>query len=234
MFYVYEWFKVDTFEVFYVGKGTGIRRFELHNRSPHFKAIINKHRCAVRLIHQSLTNDDACALEIERIAELRAKGQAKCNYTSGGTGFAVGDLNPTRRNPHFGDKNGMRIHNIDFKGEKNPFYGRRHSEETKRRVSRSRKGKGGQPGSLNPMFGKEGHAGEKNGMFGRKKFDHPNSRVYTVTYLNGDTEELMFKECEKKFGIASMRIHMTGGVLSYRKRTPNKVLYEGTVLTRIK
>lgn len=234
IFYVYEWFIVDTYDVFYVGKGTGVRRFELHNRNQYFKAIYRKYRCAVRVIHQYLTNDEACALEIERIAELKALGQAKCNFTSGGTGFSTGDLNPTRRNPHFGNKNGMRIKNIDFKGEKNPFFGKTHSEQVKSKISLNRKGKGGQFGPDNPMFGKEGHRGERNGMFGRTKFDHPNSRIFLVQYPNEQFETLMYKQCEKKFGIAFMRIQENGGVLAYKKNTPNKLLYEGTVLKRVK
>lgn len=233
MFYVYEWFKVDTYEVFYVGKGTGMRRFELHNRNRYFASIYKKYRCAVRLVGQYLTNEEACSLEVMRIAELKAIGQAKCNLTFGGTGFSTGSLNPTAQNPLFGDRNGMRTKNIDFKGEKNPFYGRTHSDATKRKVSLSRRGKGARFGPDNPMYGKEGNRGESNGMFGRKKFNHPNSRVYLVRYPNGDTEELMFKQCEKKFGIAFMRIHEIGGVLNYKKNTPNKI-YEGSVLARIK
>lgn len=56
-FYVYEWFIIDSFEIFYVGKGTGRRKLELHNRSKYFMNIYNKYNCAVRLHKQSLTNE---------------------------------------------------------------------------------------------------------------------------------------------------------------------------------
>lgn len=41
-------------------------------------------------------------------------------------------------------------------GKKNGFYGRKHTKETKRKMSESRKGKGAQPGKLNPRYGKKG------------------------------------------------------------------------------
>lgn len=231
-FYVYEWFIVDTLEVFYVGKGTGNRRFETHNRNRYFNNILAKYNCAVRIVHQYLTNEDACELERERIAELRVKGWAKCNFTNGGTGFSTGALNPTVKNPHYGEKNGMIIHKIDFSGEKNPFYGKRHSEETKRKISLNREGKGARYGKDNPMFGK-GFKGEENPMYGRKGFKHPNSKMYEIEYADGTKEVLKFKDCEKKFGIAFLRIYEEGGILHYKKKTPNAI-YEGIKITRVK
>ena len=40
-----------------------------------------------------------------------------------------------------------------FSGENNPFYGKHHSEETKKRISESRKGK--LAGTEHPMYGKQ-------------------------------------------------------------------------------
>jgi hypothetical protein len=232
-FYVYEWFIVDTLEVFYVGKGTGNRRFETHNRNIYFKNVYNKHKCAVRVIAQSLTNDEAFTIEQDRIYELKAKGLAKCNLTLGGKGWSTGELNPTARNPHFGEKNGMHTQNIDFSGKNNPFYGKRHTEETKKRISTSRKGKGARHGKDNPMFG-NGHlvAGENNGMYGVRGFDHPNSRMYKVEYTDGTSETLTYKQCERKFGIAFTRVSNDGGVLHYKKKSKNSI-YEGTKLTKL-
>jgi hypothetical protein len=39
-----------------------------------------------------------------------------------------------------------------FSGENNPFYGKHHSEETKKKISESRKGK--LIGKNHPMYGK--------------------------------------------------------------------------------
>lgn len=206
-FYVYEWFIVDTFEIFYVGKGTGNRRFETHNRNKYFMNIYNKYNCAVRIYKQNLTN--------------------------GGTGFSTGSLNPTVQNPHYGEKNGMRKHNIDFSGEKNPFYNKKHTEKTKEKISNSRKGKGGRSGKENPMYGSDKLRGKKNGMYGMKGFKHPNSKMYQITYSDAKIEILTYKECEKKFGIAFSRIYKDGGILHYKKRTPNSI-YEGLEVKRVK
>lgn len=233
MFYVYEWYIVDTDEVFYVGKGTGKRVSELHNRSKYFKSVYNKYKCAVRIVKDSLTNEEACEEEIKRIAEMKSLGWAKCNFTNGGTGFSTGSLNPTVKNPLYGDRNGMRTKNIDFSGDKNPFAGKQHTEDTKNRISENRKGKGGQPGELNPMFGKSVTAGVRNGMYGKTGFLHPNSKMYLVEYLDNTTEILSYKQCEKKFGIAFLRLNGESGVLSYKKQTPN-IVYKGVILTRVK
>lgn len=229
MFYVYEWFIVDTLEVFYVGKGTGIRRFELHNRSKYFMSVYKKYRCAVRIVHQYLTNEESCLLEIERIAEMKAKGQARCNFTNGGTGFATGDLNPNRINPPTGKKNPM--YGIRMTGESNHFFGRSHSVETKALISKSRKGKGGRFGCENPMYGK-GFKGDKNPMYGFTGLKHPNSKAYKITYTNGDIDTLHSKGCERKFGIAFERIRHTGGILQYKKKSKNDI-YEGTLIELI-
>lgn len=231
MFYVYEWFIVDTLEVFYVGKGTGNRRFETHNRNKYFNRILNKYNCTVRLVYQSLTNEEACELEKERIAEMRVKGWAKCNFTNGGTGFSTGNLNPIHKRVNSDDYiNPFSV--MKFDGENNHFYGKKHTEDTKDKISKSRKGKGRRFGKDNPMYGK-GFKGEENPMYGKTGFDHPNSKMYEIEYLDGTKEILKYQDCEKKFGIAFTRIYKDGGILHYKKKTPNAI-YEGSKLTRVK
>jgi hypothetical protein len=166
----------------------------------------------------NLTNEESCEWEIKRIAELKSIGQAYCNFTNGGTGFSTGKLNPTYKTSH--------------KGKSNQFYGKHHSKETKMKISDNRKGKGGQKGELNSMYGSDKTKGERNGMYGKKAFEHPNSKMYEFT-INEITEILTYKQCEKKFGIAFNRIYEHGGKLHYKKRTPNSI-YEGLEIIRIK
>lgn len=232
-YYVYEWFIVDTLEVFYVGKGTGNRRFETHNRNEYFNNVLNKYNCAVRIVKQSLTNEEACIEEIERIAEMKAKGWAKCNLNSGGTGFSEGHLNPIHKRVNSEDYiNPFSV--MKFIGEDNPFYGKTHSESTKKKISKSREGKGARFGKDNPMWKSDKSKGENNGMYGKTGFNHPNSKMYLIEYHDGTNETLSYKQCEKKFGIAFSRIYENGGTLTYKKNTPNKIKYEGTKVTRLK
>lgn len=219
MFYVYEYYKVENDEVFYIGKGTGRRIRELRNRNEYFKAIYNKYECAVRIVKNNLSNEEACKLERQLIAKSWKKGEAYCNLAEGGQGFSSGLLNPSKLYPE------------KYLGDKNGFYGRKHSDETKQKISASRKGKGARFGEDNPMYGK-GFKGEQNPMYGRRGTKHHNSKSYLIEYVDGTSETLHAKGCELKFGIAFTRIRNTGGVLSYKKRTPN-VIYEGALVTLI-
>lgn len=162
---------------------------------------------------------------------MRTKGLAKCNFTNGGTGFSTGSLNPIHKRVQSDDYvNPFSV--IKFNGQNNHFYGKQHSEETKQRISDSRKGKGGQFGKDNPMYGK-GFKGEDNPMYGRKGFKHPNSKMYEINYLDGRKEYLNRNQCERKFGIAFIRIQEQGGKLHYKKKTNNDK-YEGVQIMRVK
>jgi NUMOD3 motif len=222
-FYVYEYYKKDNDEVFYVGKGTGRRMYELHNRNKYFNSVYAKYDCDVRIYKNELTNEESCEMERNRIAELKAIGQAYCNFTEGGTGFSTGKLNPVHKRIKEGN---IKL----FTGKENfrSFKGRKHTEESKKLMSENRKGKGGQFGEENPMYGK-GFKGKDNPMYGRTGDKHPNSTMYTVRYLDGTVERMGAKQCELKFGIAFERVRGVGGVLHYKKKT-NKNIYEGTVL----
>lgn len=62
-FYIYEWYIVDTGEVFYVGKGTGGRYKEHRRRNKMFLDFYRTHTCDVRLIYIDLYEDEAFYLE---------------------------------------------------------------------------------------------------------------------------------------------------------------------------
>ena len=202
-----------------MGKGTGKRKDELHNRSEAFKRVYNNHICNNIIIENNMSNENALEREKHYIAFYWSVGEAECNFTPGGVGFAKGSLNPN--------------YHRDWTGENNPFYGRSHSDETKRKISKNRKGKGSRSGKDNPMFGK-GLKGEENPMFGRTGFKHPNSKMYKVKYKNGEDEFLSAKQCAVKFGIAFSRIDENGGFLRYRSNTKSKELYEGLELIQVK
>lgn len=101
-------------------------------------------------ILETTENEDLSGLERKWIAELKTfDHDLGYNSTEGGEGFSTGDLNPSRLNPRKGPDNWAYGRTLPEEikekisktltgllvGEKNPFYGKKHSEETKRRIS---------------------------------------------------------------------------------------------------
>ena len=86
MFYVYEWYNVNTNMVFYVGKGCGNRYKQVSKRNQLFKEYYENNECAVRIIKYFENEQEAFDYEKERIAELKAINQSFCNLDNGGTG----------------------------------------------------------------------------------------------------------------------------------------------------
>ena len=90
-FYVYEHWRLDRDECFYVGKGKGKRAYRMRDRNPHHCAIMNKlsrdgSGMEVRMVATGLTEEDAFSLEVERIAFWRKVGADLANLTNGGEG----------------------------------------------------------------------------------------------------------------------------------------------------
>lgn len=86
-FYVYEWYIVDTNEVFYVGKGTGNRLKQISCRNRFFKCMYKTHKCKVRKIYENLTEQEAFKKEIETIKYYKENTDYRLtNQTDGGEG----------------------------------------------------------------------------------------------------------------------------------------------------
>ena len=119
IYYVYEWYNVETGYIFYVGKGCKNRIYHVgkNSRNDYFVRYYNKHKCDCRKIKENLTEKQALDFEHERILELRKTNQCCCNLDDGGT-------------------NGGR----NF-GEKNGFYGKHHPPELMAQILEHRKGK---------------------------------------------------------------------------------------------
>lgn len=70
-FYVYIYYRLDTNEPFYIGKGNGKRWRELfRSRNDHFVNIINKYPITVEIIKENLTENEAFYWEEEIIKTL--------------------------------------------------------------------------------------------------------------------------------------------------------------------
>lgn len=84
-YYVYEWYVVETGEVFYVGKGCGNRwKVTQHNSS--FKTMIKTQQCKSRIIKYFNTEQEAFEYEHMYIEQMWNKGLCKCNISHGGYG----------------------------------------------------------------------------------------------------------------------------------------------------
>lgn len=68
-YYVYAYWRLDINEIFYIGKGYGKRWRELRKRNPHFNNILNKHKVAVTILKDNLTEEEAFYWE-EKIIEV--------------------------------------------------------------------------------------------------------------------------------------------------------------------
>ena len=87
-YYVYAHVTPDE-EVFYIGKGGGIRQFQTGNRSAFWRRIKNKYGYTSKLLEEGLTESEAYIKEMEYIASYKNCGQCKANFTLGGDGVRV-------------------------------------------------------------------------------------------------------------------------------------------------
>lgn len=106
MFYVYEWFVVDTNEIFYVGKGTG-NRYKVRKHNKFFNDFINRYNCDSRIVKEFDKEADAFVCEYERIKGLKNIGQCVCNIYDGGFGGSVSVWTEEKRKK-YSEKNVMK------------------------------------------------------------------------------------------------------------------------------
>jgi len=91
-FYVYEHWRMDRDECFYVGKGHGTRAYDMRRgRNRHHKAIVAKmshigSSVEVRIVADGLIEEESFQIEKERIKFWRNAGADLANLTDGGEG----------------------------------------------------------------------------------------------------------------------------------------------------
>mgnify|MGYP003605057331 CR=1 FL=1 len=137
--YIYRHLKPNG-EVFYIGIGKikdFKRAYEKYNRNNHWKNKVKKYPdYEVQILKTGLTKEEACELETILISWY---GRADCcggtlvNLTDGGEG--VENLIQSE------DSKKRRADKISvkYKGEGNPFYGKKHSKETKKYIGQIQK-----------------------------------------------------------------------------------------------
>lgn len=85
MFYVYEWYIVETGEVIYIGKGTK-NRYKVRKHNKFFNEMITRFNCKSRIVKEFKSEKDAFSYEFKKIREYKKIGQCVCNIYDGGFG----------------------------------------------------------------------------------------------------------------------------------------------------
>lgn len=106
MYYVYEWYIVDTDEVIYVGKGTH-NRYKVRKHNKFFNDMLKRFQCDSRIVKEFDTEKEAFSYEFERINELKKIGQCVCNIHDGGYGGTV-DWWTEERKEWYSENNAMK------------------------------------------------------------------------------------------------------------------------------
>ncbi len=121
-FYVYKHVRLDTREVFYIGKGHGNRASHT-KRNKYWMRIVGKTPYKISIIRDHLHEEDAFKLEKFFIAKYKNKGQCKANFTQGGEGTS--GLVPWNKGIPMTDETRLKV----SIAKKNP------SNETRKRIS---------------------------------------------------------------------------------------------------
>jgi len=151
-FYVYEHWRTDKNECFYVGKGTGNRAYKMKDRNIFHKAIQQKLSnlglaIEIKIIFGGLSEQEAFDIEIARIVFWRADGADLANLTDGGEGVSgiivSKETKEKLRCAHIGKNKSLEHAKNISKGKKGKSPNRPNyivSEETKKKISNSLKG----------------------------------------------------------------------------------------------
>lgn len=182
-FYVYTYTRLDTGKVFYVGKGRGRRAYSLSKRNKYFKSIVDKTDFLVNIVYINLSEDEAFSKEKELIKFYREQDIHLANMTDGGEGLSgYIQSEETRKKISkslIGNKYSLGYKHTNEtkqkmsrtrKGRPGPNKGKTASEETKKRMSIKRKGR-------KPNLGKK-HSAEaiRKMIASRSGCNNPNSK----------------------------------------------------------
>ena len=154
MAYVYRHIRLDKNEPFYIGIGSDsngkyTRANSVSDRNSIWKKIVSKAEYRVDILLDDLTWEEACEKEKEFIViygRINIETGILANMTDGGDGVL---------NLLVSDQTKVKISNSNkgkLSGNKNPFYGKRHTDEFKQMLSNLRKEK--YSGVNHPLYGK--------------------------------------------------------------------------------
>jgi hypothetical protein len=229
--YIYTHKRLDDGRVFYVGKGSGRRAWVTQHRNPYWKAVVAKAGgYTVDIAIDNLDEELSLLAEVELIHKLKTIGARLTNLTDGGegiTGFKVPKESVERRaakmrgvkRPEIAERmKGVAKsaeHRANLSAAK---MGKKASEETRRKMSETRKGR------IGPMRGKthpeetkrkiaEALRGEKNYFFGKTHDAATIEKIRAANIGRKDSEDTRRKKSESRKGEKNP---------SYGKRPPQE------------
>lgn len=158
MFYVYEHIRLDTNQVFYVGKGKNNRLKSKYDRNKYWHNIVNKVGFKAVKIFEHKDEELILLVEIERIDQLKRLGTKLCNMTNGGEGTSGRVLSEeskrkigVRHSQESYDRalekrkamypfTAEHIKNLSLAriGDKNHMFGKTHSQEAREKIRQAR------------------------------------------------------------------------------------------------
>ena len=174
-YYIYGYIRLDTNTYFYIGKGKGNRCKRIDIRSLHFKNIIKSTECALEILYDNLTEEEAFELEIKTIEDLVFN-----------EGYSIEFDKDSDKN-----KYGYHLVNCTYGGE--VISGYKHTVES---IVKSTK-----YGSANGMYGKRGifspHYGKKYDDNHKEKIMLSNPKRKKVLCIELNRVFNSYREAEK-------------------------------------
>ena len=144
MAYVYKHIRLDTNQPFYIGigadsKGKYTRANRKTYRSSRWDRVVNKYGYYIEIVYDNITYDEAKEKEIELIKFYGKKNRKNpdgllVNHTDGGDGMLGWEPSEETRKKWSDQRRGKNL------GDENPFYGRKHTKEFVKKISKTNKG----------------------------------------------------------------------------------------------
>lgn len=145
-FYVYEHWRLDRDECFYVGKGRGGRAYKMRDRNRFHTAIVQKlqregYAVEVKIVACGLTEEEAFKLERERIAFWKEANADLANATYGGEGVTGLKMSEEARAKMRAAKLGKKQTPEQIEKRIAPLRGRRQPEKAIKQSAEKRRGR---------------------------------------------------------------------------------------------
>jgi len=218
-FYVYEHFRLDTGACFYVGKGSGPRCRQKSGRNSWWAAVASKHGFEYKIRLTTDSEELAFLAEQELIDQHRKLGHTLVNMTDGGEGMSGHKMPPEIIEKRAAKLRGLKRPDISAKLKGVPKSeahkqalsasklksGFRHSDEARRKMSETRKGRvGNMRGKTHKEETKrkisEAIKGDKNPFFGKTHTPEAMAKIMAANVGRTDSSETRAKKSVARLG----------------------------------